>query len=114
MIYKLNSIRVVRGHCTFQQHQRTLSVALQKLNSQHKSNPLRFSTVPRGYWKLKDNQRNHLDKIGRELGVKEMDDWYSVSREEVNRRVTFIKTYHKGSLFDALQKLYPQHKWDPL
>src|SRR4051812_10666643 len=81
---------------------------------QHKWNLLHFSTVPRGYWKVEDNQRNYLNKIGRELGVKEMDDWYNVCIDEVKRRAIFIHHYYNNSLFTTLQKLYPQHNWDPL
>src|SRR5438128_2224085 len=81
-------------------------VSQQKLYPQHKWNSVQFSTIPRGYWNDEDNQRNYLDKIGRELGVKEMDDWYNVSVDEVKRKASFISYY--DSLFDALQKLYPQ------
>jgi hypothetical protein len=43
--------------------------------------------------------------------VKELDDWYSVSTEAVSKHLNFIQKYYKGSLFNALKTLYPQHQW---
>src|SRR5688500_10884750 len=58
--------------------------------------PLQFSKVPRGYWMDEGNQRNHLNAIGRKVGVKEMDDWYNVPRDEVNRKASFITRYYSS------------------
>jgi hypothetical protein len=71
--------------------------------------------VPRGYWCDLHTQRAALESLGREkLGVKSLDDWYSVSLKDVKQELSFITTRYKDSLFAALKKLYPHHNWDPL
>jgi hypothetical protein len=68
--------------------------------------------VPKGYW-TEEAQREALEKLGREqLGVKELDDWYSVPVENV--KLSFVGNYYKGSLFAALKRLYPHHNWNRL
>src|SRR5690606_10752133 len=86
---------------------------LKKVYPEHEWDPLRFGKVPQGYWHNLDNQRKFLDRIGEELGVKELDDWYKVDSEEVRRRATFIRDYYSNSVFEALKKLHPEHQWDP-
>jgi hypothetical protein len=72
------------------------------------------SKIPPGYWKSKSVQRAALEQFGREkLGVKELDDWYSVKTNDLMHNLSFIRT-HYGTLHKALEKLYPQHEWNPL
>jgi hypothetical protein len=93
---------------------RSLYDALKKFYPQHDWDPLRFSRVPQGYWTDENTQRAALERFGREkLGVKELDDWYSVSAVDVHKELTFLSKKY-GSLFDVLKRFYPQHNWDPL
>jgi hypothetical protein len=90
----------------------SLSLALKTLYPQHNWDPLRFSRAPNRYWMDENVQRDALERFGRErLGVKELDDWYSVATHAVSE-LSFIHNYYKGSLFNALKKLYPQHSWN--
>ena len=43
--------------------------------------PWRFSRLPKNYWEDVKNQRKFMDWAGKELGIKEMDDWYKVPNE---------------------------------
>jgi hypothetical protein len=111
--YKV-SAQEVRKRATFigDYHNNSLPYALEALYPEHKWDIFRFASLPKGFWTIEDNQREFLTRIGRELGVKELDDWYKVPRKEAQQRATFIFDYYKGSLFQALQKLYPHHNWN--
>jgi hypothetical protein len=92
----------------------SLYTTLKEIYPQHDWNPLKFTKVPKGYWKDANTQRTALEKIGSELGVKELDDWYTVDRGFVTSKLTFISNYYNCSLYSTLKELYPQHNWDPL
>src|SRR5436309_2060124 len=34
--------------------------------------------VPAGFWQNVSNQRKFLDELGKEVGINQLDDWYSV------------------------------------
>jgi hypothetical protein len=87
--------------------------ALQHLYPHHDWKSLKPPKTSKGYWNDIGVQRDALEKYGREhLGVKELDDWYSVLGKDVE--LPFIKTHYRNSLYEALAKLYPQRNWDPL
>jgi hypothetical protein len=65
----------------------------------------------RQYWNDLSNQRKKFDEVAKELGVQRWEDWYTVSRYDVNKKVHFMKVYYK-SLLVALQHLYPEFIWD--
>jgi hypothetical protein len=74
-----------------------------------------FPKVARRFWKRKENQQQALEVIGKELGVKDLDDWYKISTKQLKEKnSSFINRYYNGSLFAALKELFPHHKWDPL
>src|SRR5690242_3691261 len=60
-----------------------------------------------------EQQRKQLEEIGKELGVKQMNDWYKVSRTEIQRRVSFIGHYYQGNVQATLSTLFPEHLWNP-
>jgi hypothetical protein len=41
--------------------------------------PWKFPQCPRNYWDSIDNQKNFMEWAGKQLNIKEMSDWYSVS-----------------------------------
>jgi hypothetical protein len=87
-----------------------LFTALRTLYPQHNWNESKLSP---SYWHSIEHQRKRLDEIGKELGVKQLDDWYSVSRFQLRRKAFFISQYY-DSVFSALRAIYPQHPWDEL
>jgi hypothetical protein len=40
--------------------------------------PWNFEAVPRGFWNSIENQKQYLEWLAMELGIKKMDQWYSV------------------------------------
>jgi hypothetical protein len=95
-------------------YNRSLLKTLQSIYPEHNWDPSKFVRVPADYWNDDNNQRSHLESVGKELGIKELDDWYKVSATEISSKVSFLKTRrYNGSLYTALKKLYPHHNWDP-
>ena len=37
--------------------------------------------VPKGYWKVKENQLEYMNWLSQQLNINTMEDWYKVSRE---------------------------------
>jgi hypothetical protein len=89
----------------------SLYEALKKLFPEHDWKDEKFAKLPQSYWKNENNQRKILEKIGRELGVRKLDDWYKISFQQFHKKKSaFVNLYYKGSLIEALQQLYPKHR----
>jgi hypothetical protein len=54
---------------------------LSKLYPEYDWLPWKFSTCPRNYWNDMKNQRKFMDWAAKELKIKDMSDWYSVSHK---------------------------------
>lgn len=87
--------------------------ALQRIYPEHSWNCANFSHASQGQWNTIQNQRLKFDQIGRELGIQQLDDWYSVSQSQVRSKIPFIGTQY-NSLFEALKTVYPSHPWSAL
>ena len=48
--------------------------------------PWRFHKTPANYWTDVKNQRKFMDWAGKELGIKDMSDWYKVTTRVVKNR----------------------------
>lgn len=58
----------------------------------------------------------HVEALGKELGVREMKDWYRIGREEIlcsSSGKNLLKRFH-NSLFKMVSQVYPTHAWNPL
>lgn len=47
-----------------------------------------------------------------EFGIKELDDWYKVSYEQIKNIGKNVSQLQKVKLSNVLQQVYPQHFWD--
>lgn len=67
-----------------------------------------------GLWEKEENHTEFFKWLGVQLGNDSMEDWYSVTVEEIyqygGRAV--LNNYHNSRL-KALQSVYPEHKWLP-
>jgi hypothetical protein len=43
----------------------------------------RFPQVPQGFWDQRANRRRYLDWLGQQLGVKQPEDWYQLSTQQL-------------------------------
>eukprot|EP01118_Nematostelium_gracile_P011993 TRINITY_DN4327_c0_g2_i1.p1 TRINITY_DN4327_c0_g2~~TRINITY_DN4327_c0_g2_i1.p1 ORF type:complete len:419 (+),score=55.72 TRINITY_DN4327_c0_g2_i1:175-1431(+) len=61
-----------------------------------------------------DHEKMFFDWLGNHLGLKEMNDWYTITREDVRKfGGEKILQQSQGFVSRALQKVYPDHNWFP-
>lgn len=65
------------------------------------------SVKPRGYWAKEENQREFLESIAGEIGVKNASDWKKVSTETLRAMGAVGLLNHAGGKRALLQKLFP-------
>ena len=41
--------------------------------------PWKWARVPKGYWFNPENKQKFIEWAGKELGIKEMSDWYKIT-----------------------------------
>lgn len=81
---------------------------------EHDWAPWKFRQVPSGYWDRPGVRQHFFETIAPELGVRKLEDWYSVKREQVRQiggGALVTKRFY--NLPDALKDAYPDHSWDP-
>ena len=89
------------------------SRALRTVFPEHHWQLWRFKKTPNGYWKKEGTHKEFFDWLQIQLGIKEMDDWYKVTLEEVHKYggKELIQAYYSNSISTALQSIYPFHTW---
>ena len=88
------------------------------------------SRAPAGFWQNKENQKQMIERVGKELGVKEvcllalpssefdsdsiekLSDWYSIPKRRVMDRGGFGPFIYHKSMADVLTSLYPEYPWE--
>jgi len=73
----------------------------------------RFKQVSKGVWERSDVQRHFFDWLGSTLGLKSMDDWHSITKQQIidNGGKTLLEEKFDGSLPKALLAVYPEYPW---
>jgi hypothetical protein len=115
--YKIQKLQVVKngGSGLIKMHKDSLQTALQKVYPDHKWLPWLFAKAPKGFWHSIDNQRRFFDWSMEQLNLKQMDDWYSTSKDELaSLGGTGLLTHrYNDGLSEALRHIYPNHTWQP-
>jgi len=115
--YKLEAHDIINtgSECLFHQFYRgSFREALISIFPEHDWQLWRFSTAPRHYWNNLQNQRNFLEWIEKEFKIKNLDDWYEVTREGlISRGAYSLISLYGQSLMKTLIAFYPEHKWRP-
>eukprot|EP01114_Cavostelium_apophysatum_P022250 TRINITY_DN7990_c0_g1_i11.p1 TRINITY_DN7990_c0_g1~~TRINITY_DN7990_c0_g1_i11.p1 ORF type:complete len:350 (+),score=40.21 TRINITY_DN7990_c0_g1_i11:1015-2064(+) len=72
----------------------------------------RFKYVPLNFWKQRNNQRELMDEIGRQLGFKEWEDWYQVTSKQISELggKTILNQYG-CSPSKLVTSIYPEREW---
>ena len=60
-------------------HADSLFKVLSAVYSEYEWLPWKFDIVPRNIWADVNNQKKFMEWAGKELKIKEMNDWYKVS-----------------------------------
>lgn len=87
---------------------------LQHAYPQHPWRAWKFHQTPRAYWLDKENQKECMELLAKELNIKQMEDWY---------QIPFAKLQYKGaggllrlysnSPAQLIITTYPQYPWKP-
>jgi hypothetical protein len=81
--------------------------------SEHEWLEWEFKSVSRGWWRLHHNRKIYVDWVGQQLGVKQLDDWETKTKEDFNKvgGGSMLSSIYAGSLTAALRDIYPEHDW---
>ena len=74
--------------------------------------PWNFQRIPKDFWKLLTNQRKFLEWMGENLYIKELEDWYRVSLQQISKIAPISGIKSTKGLASMLQNVYPDHKWN--
>ena len=88
------------------------SKLLKAVYPEHKWDLSKFKTVPFGYWNVKENQKNFMDDLGKQLGFESMQDWYQLTFETlISKQGRGLLEKYGSSPSKLLQSVYPEHPW---
>eukprot|EP01114_Cavostelium_apophysatum_P000308 TRINITY_DN10288_c0_g1_i1.p1 TRINITY_DN10288_c0_g1~~TRINITY_DN10288_c0_g1_i1.p1 ORF type:complete len:454 (-),score=83.12 TRINITY_DN10288_c0_g1_i1:73-1410(-) len=92
---------------------------VQEVYPEHDWKPWLFQghKLPKSYWEDKDNQRDLVEHIGKQLGVRSWEDWKLISRQSFQAHAgnNLLREYPGSSLVRILSELYPEeHNWNKL
>lgn len=71
-----------------------------------------FVNAPREFWKDKKNHHRYMQWLGEQLGIRSVEDWYSVSTEDFQKHAggSFLLCY-RSSVSLAVKAFLPQYDW---
>jgi len=67
--------------------------------------PWKFSQVPDGWWKKRENQKLYMDDLGKELGFSKPEDWYALKYEDVELS---LMTLYGDSPENLIRSFFPE------
>lgn len=113
--YKVTTDTILQhgGELLLQSYNGFIIKALENAYPQHNWVLWNFNSVPTGYWGNSNNHRDFFDWSGVKLGYKCMDDWYNLSKEDIQKHggTGFLNSNYNNSPYKALQCVYPEHNW---
>eukprot|EP01114_Cavostelium_apophysatum_P002651 TRINITY_DN1234_c0_g1_i1.p1 TRINITY_DN1234_c0_g1~~TRINITY_DN1234_c0_g1_i1.p1 ORF type:complete len:573 (+),score=74.65 TRINITY_DN1234_c0_g1_i1:104-1822(+) len=104
------------GMSLMRRHYKSLIDFLRTLRPDYSWDPLKFEHKPSRFWYSETNRRRLFDEIGKKIGIKQLEDWYNVTTQDITRHGgdSVLWDHYKGSFKDALAALYPEYPWNPM
>jgi hypothetical protein len=78
-------LKIMGGAMMLDYYNYSLYKLLADLFPEHEWHAWRFNRVPHGYWEDPSNQRTYLDWLGKQLGIKDLNDWYKIQMKDVQK-----------------------------
>jgi hypothetical protein len=69
------------GRGLLSKYNNSFSLLLSSVYPEFKWLPWRFTVAPRKFWDDIGNQKEFLNWAGKELGIKDMSDWYIIGQK---------------------------------
>jgi hypothetical protein len=74
--------------------------------------PWRFTKPPKDFWNDKKVHQEYLLWLEAQLGIKELDDWYGISIEQIaDKGGSSLLQQYGDSLYNLLCAIHPDHQW---
>eukprot|EP01122_Echinamoeba_exundans_P005105 TRINITY_DN15281_c0_g1_i1.p1 TRINITY_DN15281_c0_g1~~TRINITY_DN15281_c0_g1_i1.p1 ORF type:complete len:579 (-),score=58.97 TRINITY_DN15281_c0_g1_i1:528-2264(-) len=96
----------------------SMAAACRAVYPEHQWHEWLFSKVSKGFWKDATNIRRYLDWLAPVIGVRKMEDWYSVGISQLvsNHGDHLVATTRKsnpegGTMVSILRLAFPEHEW---
>jgi hypothetical protein len=64
------------------------------------------------YWEDKQNLRDVVDWISKELRISSLEDWYRVSQTQIEKIAPLSSLFYSKGLSMILTEVYPDYQWD--
>eukprot|EP01118_Nematostelium_gracile_P006157 TRINITY_DN1979_c0_g1_i3.p1 TRINITY_DN1979_c0_g1~~TRINITY_DN1979_c0_g1_i3.p1 ORF type:complete len:269 (+),score=45.57 TRINITY_DN1979_c0_g1_i3:142-948(+) len=92
----------------------SLGKALQSVYPDHKWLLWKFDEeVPKKSWSNPQLQKDFMEYLGKELKIEKMEDWYTVTQKQFNKkRGARLLKKHRSSPSEIIMSAFPEHKWD--
>lgn len=88
----------------------SLTAALKAVYPQHPWAFWRFKKASSGHWKDKTNQREFLDHVRKQMGLKTVEQLYTITREDIISHGGGSLLLIYGGVYKTLNEVYPEHK----
>ncbi len=114
-LYSVSKFEIVRrgGTKILKQYNNSIWNTLKSVYPEKEWDPLKFSHAPQRYWNDKCNQKQLLEKISKELGITELQDWYHVTAGDIARLGgSALLVRHSTCVISILKAHYPDYPWD--
>lgn len=73
----------------------------------------RFGKTPKGFWKARRNRVRYMRWLGEQLGFKHADDWYRLTRQDIESHYgNQLVKFYGGSPQSAVKDCFPRHHWN--
>jgi hypothetical protein len=115
----VRSVREKGGNALLWKYSDSLIATLFYIYPEHPWDLLKYHKMPQNFWTTPKRRRVFFDWVGRQLGVRSLEDWYLVSPDAIEK----LGQTHKfkigllrgkfASMAEALAEVYPHHSWDP-
>lgn len=99
------------GKPVLEKHGKSHVELLRAVYPSHEWHDHLFEQLPWGYWNSRENQRNFLDHLGKTLGFRSMEGWYSLSVEDLTRGGGSGLFHKYLSVSGMLRSVYKEHDW---
>ena len=81
----------------------SLIALLKAVYAEHNWLPWKFKKNSNHFWSDMKNRRNFMDAVGKELGIKEMSDWYKITTKVCFLYFQWVKI---SGILGNCEKLY--------
>lgn len=71
----------------------------------------KVTKTDRGHWDNKENWRELVEWVAKEMNIKTHSEWYRVASQQI-QRIAPTSLFRKHGFFQVLSHVYPSHTWE--